>query len=336
MSGHPLHLAAVEVLRKYPCVAASERLVALGNCGGFSGAALWRVENVPQTFCLRAWPVDDRDPGRLRWIHHLMRQALAAGLTFVPEVFLIDQGSSVVEHSGRLWDLTRWLPGEANFQASPSLVRMERACTALAQLHGAWVGTSPRIGPCPAVERRLLIADEWMQRTHSGWQPRSSRSAADTLQPWLERACMVLRGRLDFVSRALAGWADRPLQLQPCLCDIWHAHVLFEGDAVTGLIDFGSVKVDHVAVDLARLLGSLAGDDGRLRDAGLQAYQRLRPLSVEEQALVTVLDQTGAIIALATWLKRLALEGRHFEDSTAIALRLGALIGRIEKWSSTS
>jgi Ser/Thr protein kinase RdoA (MazF antagonist) len=111
---------------------------------------------------------------------------------------------------------------------------------------------------------------------------------------------------------------------------------LFEGEAVTGLIDFGSVKVDHVAVDLARLLGSLAGDDGRLRDAGLQAYQRLRPLSVEEQALVTFLDQTGTIIALATWLKRLALEGRHFEDSTAIALRLGALIERIEKWSSTS
>ena len=102
--------------------------------------------------------------------------------------------------------------------------------------------------------------------------------------------------------------AWRSAVLQPCLCDVWHDHVLFEGDAVTGLVDYGGVKVDNVATDLARLLGSLAGDDPVLRDAGLRAYSRLRPLSLAEEALVPVLDRTGTLLGIANWL-RLAVPG---------------------------
>ena len=69
------------------------------------------------------------------------------------------------------------------------------------------------------------------------------------------------------------------------MCDLWHDHILFTGNAVTGLIDFGSVKEDHVAVDLARLLGSMIGDDAAIWEVGLSAYQRIQPLSAEEAAL---------------------------------------------------
>jgi Ser/Thr protein kinase RdoA (MazF antagonist) len=134
------------------------------------------------------------------------------------------------------------------------------------------------------------------------------------------------------VLKALGPWTDRPVPLQPCLCDIRHDHVLFEGHHLTGFVDFGGVKIDHVAVDLARLLGSLVADDEEQRSAGLRAYARLRPLSGEEQARVAVLDETGTRLGAANWLKWLYREGRHFEDQAAVARRLAALVERIERW----
>jgi Ser/Thr protein kinase RdoA (MazF antagonist) len=134
------------------------------------------------------------------------------------------------------------------------------------------------------------------------------------------------------VPRTLAHWTERTFSLQPCLCDVWHDHVLFHGDEVSGIVDYGGVKVDHVSVDLARLLGSMVGDDMPLASAGLLAYGRVRRLTLEDEALVRVLDRTGTIVALGTWLKWIYRDGRRFDDSTQVARRLSELVQRVEKW----
>jgi Ser/Thr protein kinase RdoA (MazF antagonist) len=141
---------------------------------------------------------------------------------------------------------------------------------------------------------------------------------------------------MDQMPCVLSPWAERPLPLQPCLCDIWHDHVLFDSERVAGLIDYGGVKIDQAAVDLARLLGSMAGDRKELRAAGLYAYGRWRPLSWEEEALVSILDETGTLIGMANWLKWLYRDGRCFEDPAAVARRLAELVERVEGWSAVS
>src|SRR5262249_22550113 len=113
---------------------------------------------------------------------------------------------------------------------------------------------------------------------------------------------------------------------------IWHDHVLFSDDAVTGIVDFGSIKTDHVAVDLARLLGSMAGTDTDLWQAGLRAYARCRPLAAHEEALVAALDRSGAILGAANWLLWLYRDGKQFEDRQAVADRLADLVRRMESW----
>jgi homoserine kinase type II len=122
------------------------------------------------------------------------------------------------------------------------------------------------------------------------------------------------------------------MSLQFCLCDIWHDHVLFDGDKLTGLVDYGGVKIDHVAVDLARLLGSMVEDRADLRTAGLEAYQRIRPLSLQEEELVSVLDETGTLVGLITWLKWLYVDDKQFDDRKAAARRLQMLVRRVESW----
>jgi Ser/Thr protein kinase RdoA (MazF antagonist) len=96
-------------------------------------------------------------------------------------------------------------------------------------------------------------------------------------------------------------------------------------------VDYGSVKVDHVAVDLARLLGSLVEGDAERTAAGLTAYARLRPLTDRDWRLVRLLDETGAVLAAANWLRWLYHDGRRFEDRAAVAERLTRLVRRLER-----
>jgi Ser/Thr protein kinase RdoA (MazF antagonist) len=279
---------------------------------------------------LRAWPPNFLPSDRLVAIHGLMRTARRAGLVFVPAVCSTPAGTTWLEAAGRLWDLTSWLPGRPDFHDQPTRARLEAACTALAQLHAAWSLDVVGRGICPALQRRLAAAREWTALLASGWRPAFSPEYMPPIHPWAERAWNLLPDQIELIPRRLAPWLTRDFVLHPCLCDVWHDHVLFEGSRVTGIVDYGSVKTDHETVDLARLLGSLVPGDQEQWEAGLEAYARLRPLTEEEKILVTVLDETGTCLAAANWLKWLYLERRSFEDQTAVAARLAVFVCRLE------
>jgi homoserine kinase type II len=326
-----LELAARSALAGLACAGPDPQLVHLGNRGGFSGARLWRVEGTGGPFCLRAWPAGAMAPERLDHIHRLMRSAREAGLDFVPDVFVTPEKSTRVARAGRLWDLTRWLPGRADFQDWPTPERLAAACTALARLHHAWADYSPGGAPCPGIQRRLDRSRDWLALLHSGWHPWFSAAGADDVDRLARQAWHLIRDRMGDIPRRLAPWSDLSLTVQPCLCDIWHDHVLFEGDRVTGIVDYGSIKMDHVAVDLARLLGSLARDDTSLRAAGMDAYKHLRSLTSVEEGLVAALDETGVLVGAANWVQWLYRDGRSFEDRTAVAARLAEIVGRLNQ-----
>lgn len=330
MTSHPLDVAAGHVLQQFAL--ATGACIPLGNRGGFSGARLWRVTTAAGDACLRAWPPAGPDRDRLQTIHRLMIRARQAGLDFIPTVFATPLGETILEHSGRLWDLTAWMPGQADFHDRPSSARLEAACTAVACLHRAWASAQPGRGPCPAISRRLQLADTWTALVRSGWRPSLESADRDPVAPWARRAWELVPVHLPHVLQKLAPWANRDWSLQPCLCDVWHDHFLFEGDTLTGLIDYGAMKRDHVAVDLARMLGSLVEDDPQQRRRGLAAYARVRPLLPEEEALVAILDESGTVLAATNWLTWIYHDGRSFEDRTAVAQRLAGIVRRIESW----
>jgi Ser/Thr protein kinase RdoA (MazF antagonist) len=331
MQETPLDRAARTVASRYAVVGPRANIVSLGNRGGFSGARLWSVRTETDAFSLKAWPPGDPSPDRLRWIHHLMRLARNQGLLFVPAVSETRDRSTSVHHASRLWELTTWMPGAADFHADPTAEKLRAACAAVAHLHRVWARVDPLAGPCPAVQRRYKRAREWLEWIKGGWQPRLDQSPAPELPPWTGRAWTLLPAGVHYVLRVLQPWIDRSLPLQPCLCDVWHDHVLFEGDRVTGLIDYGAVKVDHVAVDVARMLGSLIEDDDEGWQCGLAAYRSVRAFSDEEARLARVLDVTGTVLGVANWLQRIG-EMRTEEQQEAVARRLDTLVQRLERW----
>jgi homoserine kinase type II len=120
----------------------------------------------------------------------------------------------------------------------------------------------------------------------------------------------------------LATAVTHDVVLQPCLRDIWSDHVLFVGDRVSGLVDFGALRPESVAGDVARLLGSLAGDDPVLWPAGLVAYEAVRPLSPVERSLVAAFDRSAVVLSGLNWLDWIYRDARDFEEPGAVLVRI--------------
>jgi aminoglycoside phosphotransferase (APT) family kinase protein len=292
--------------------------------GGFSGAAVFAGSFPPADsprLCLKAWPAGAMSPDHLTTIHRWVAQVVRH--PFVPRVHRTTAGRTWAEADGRVWELTTWLPGAADFRDRPTPARLANACKAVAALHAAWRPAAPAFAPFPAVERRLALLRDWRDRP-----ARRGRLDPD-LVAVAARAAAALKSHAADAERRLAPWAGRHVAVQPCLCDVHHDHVLFTGDAVTGVIDYGAMKPDHPAVDLARLLGDLAGDDpGRVR-RGLDAYHTAGGSADVTAELVGLLDRTGTACAAANWLLRLAAGPPA--DPAAVAVRLDRLVRRLER-----
>jgi Ser/Thr protein kinase RdoA (MazF antagonist) len=310
-------IALKDVAPAFPS-AASARWKLLEAAGGFSGARIFRGKAGDRQFCLKAHP-RGTDAARLRTVHQWMTRARSAGLAFVPAVEQTRDHQTVVEAGGRSWELLSWMPGKADFRNDPSDVRLTAAVTALANLHGSWSGLALPAMPCPAVARRRQSLAEW------GQLPRFP--ARDPVRPYAEAAWRLLPTAIPNALAVLAEWARRPVPVQPCAGDLWHDHVLFDGDEISGLIDFAAARVDHVAVDLARLLGSLVPDDAARTEAALRTYQSIRTLPQPE--LVAILDRTGAVVSAANWLRWLYHDGRVYGDPVAVAERMAGIVQRL-------
>jgi homoserine kinase type II len=307
----------------------------LPHGGGFSGASIYRLQVPGAVFCLRGWPPADT-LAQVAFRQQLMRQARDAGLGFVPALVPPGQGSAglpwAVPHSGRLWELAEWLPGQADFWRQPSRPRLEAACQAVAQLHLAWELLAAPAAPCPSVDRRLSLIEPARQLLQESPQ---LHHLPQELRPDAQAGLQLLGAWLEQVPRLLAPWRSRRWPLQPCLCDVWHDHLLFSGNRLTGVVDYGAVKIDHVAVDLARMLGSLIEDDEEAWQAGLKAYREARPMHPDMEELAHVLDRTGTILALAGWLQRLSAATPAPASNEGIRRRLERLVRRMAGWGGS-
>lgn len=337
-----LNLAARRVLDGYPHPYRPHRLCDLGSGGGFSGARLWRVEAAAGLFCLRAMPAAHVNTVRLSGLHDLLLHVRDCGIEQTPVPVCDSEGRTWIRCNHAIWQLEPWLPGTADFHAKPTLRRLQNALSLLARWHRAaatfepepderqWFGCRPA-APSPGISSRL--------HRISKWDDARCDRVRESLRPCAWPAFDEPGARLLALFRQASGSVAAELQLgsqvmipvQPCLLDIWHDHVLFTGDEVTGLIDAHSCRADCVATDLARLLGSLVGDDRAGWDAGLAAYEQIRPLSLAERGLLELFDRSAVLLNGLTWLEWRCLEGRRFEQPEIVVERLQTIVVRLER-----
>jgi hypothetical protein len=314
------------VRQQYSLDAASTEYLAGG--GGFSGGELWRLSFPDdQRLCLRRWAKAHPTQNRLQFIHQAVAHAATDSRIPLAVPLRTNSGRSYFEHSGSFWELTAWLPGVADFSADPNSERLQQAMHAIARFHLATQSLKPQTGIPAGASSRLKLVKE-MRATDADAIHYRLSNLDSPLQMRAARVLAHFRARADEVERQLQA-AQLSFQLQPCLRDLWHDHLLFVGNQLTGIVDYGALNYESVAADLGRLLGSILGDDSSRWTEALEMYSTIRPLSQPEIQLAKLYDQANIVLSPMNWLRWIILEQRQFDDWAAVIQRLDSWISRM-------
>lgn len=330
-----------EVLRQFARRIDLAEIGSIAPFSGFSGAQVWKIATPNHAWALRRWPENALPAARIRGLHRLLAHLRQSELEFVASPLTSDAGETLVVSGEQLWQLESWLPGTADFHADPNRSRLEAALTALALWHRAAATFSPMANErswfgsdsdfSPAVSERLQKLRQLSSASFQAFNREILRASPDELH----RLCGEMSQRIPVlapsITAELTALQVERFALQPCLRDIWHDHLLFSGDQLTGLIDASACRTENVATDLARLVGSLVEDDSAERQFALDVYRRHRPLSLAEEALFTALDRSGVLLSAVTWLEWLFREHRSFPSAEAVLARVRHLHRRVYK-----
>lgn len=129
-------------------------------------------------------------------------------------------------------------------------------------------------------------------------------AAAAEIYPFLTpQDAQLLRSEIEYQ----AGFARQQLPQGVVHADLFRDNVLFDGDAVGGVIDFYFACVDAFVYDVAIAVNDWCSEedaalDVQRADAFLSAYQSIRPFEPPERAQWNVMLRAGA---LRFWVSRL-------------------------------
>jgi len=195
-------------------------------------------------------------------------------------------------------------------------------------------GVEPKTGFSPGVieRRRQVIAlrSGGLHRISAAIAPAAvSSEIASDLEPLAREILFLVSTLISKVEAELRACETIPLTLQPSIRDLRGEHILFEGDRVTGIVDFGSMRVESPVGDVARLLGSLVGDDSPRRQTGLEAYESVRSLGDRERKVLPAFDHSEVLLSAINWLDWLYRQGRQFDTWQAVLSRIRCLTARL-------
>jgi Ser/Thr protein kinase RdoA (MazF antagonist) len=333
-----IHYSLHPVLAVYPANCQPHAVTRVVKSDGFSDSQIWRLETPRGSLCLRKWPLEHPGPIQLRYIHGVLAAVAKAGFTLCPVPVTTTAGDSFVSHDGHFWEIAPWMPGEPavlkGLDDARTRACIDAALTALAQFHRAVAqnatddlrqdrptGILKRLAQLSALQARgLKELSRQIGIRREIWPELADRSA---------NLLHAFRAASPAVMESLLQAAQLEVEIRPCSRDIHRDHVLFEGNRVSGLIDFGAMQPDNPACDVARLLGSMAGDRIDFWEVGLAAFQGVQPLSEAERRLVRVYDKSGVLLSGINWLRWVFVEQRSFENRTTVLARFDEIAARL-------
>ncbi|MFP6611814.1 MAG: phosphotransferase [Pirellulales bacterium] len=319
------------ILAAYPADLRVSEVEFLAGAGGFSGARFWRLKTGSRLLCLRRWPVDC-SAEKLRFIHEVLQHVAREGVSVVPVPIETTSRETIVRGGGHLWELAPWLMGTADYHERPSAARLGAAMRTLAEFHHAaesFPGGSAALRTSPGVISRTDLLTAWQAGDVERLQQAVSSSSVSGLATVARDIIELFQPRAADLYDDLRAAASLRVRLQPCIRDIWDQHVLFEGDRVAGIVDFGAMRIDNVATDIQRLLGSMAGNVRDAWERGIKAYSAARELADDERRLIATLDRSTLLLSGMNWLRWLFLENRQFDDFAAVIARLCTIRNRL-------
>ena len=333
------------VLSEYPEDYRIGKIYPLFHFASLSNAEYWLVEAEAGNFCLRGQSQETLSVNHLQYIQAVLWHAIYEGFDLVPLPLETRQRKGIVEYAGWLWELLPWLEGHKidSFDKVDS-TQIVSAMLTLAQFHEV-TSTFPLpnepLGLSPTIQKHQARWKSWVGNEIHELANRirtRQRETSDLQETELIRESLLLLDHfLMFGGDAMAMFARGgrlSVPIQPIIGNVNRRHLLFDEGGLCGMIDFKELGADSVSLDIASLLGSLAGNDPKLWNYGLKAYRSIRPLSDEELYLMIVFDFAEMILSGLEWLDLLFLKRREFrpEQKQAILERLRWQSARLNQY----
>ncbi|MCL2306142.1 MAG: phosphotransferase [Planctomycetaceae bacterium] len=333
------------VLSEYPKNYRTGKVYPLFHLPGLSDAEYWMVEATAGNFFLRGQSQETLSLNRLQYIQAVLWHAVYEGFDLVPLPLETRKHKGIVECNGRLWELLPWLEGQKidSFEKVDS-TQIVSAMLTLAQFHEV-TSTFPLpnepLGISPAVQRHFGRWKSWVSGDIHELINRirvRQRETSDFQEGELLRESLVLLDHFQMFGGDAMMMFTRggrlSVPIQPVIGNVNRRHLLFDEDGLSGIIDFKELGADSVSLDIASLLGSLAGNDPKLWSYGLKAYRSIRPLRDEELYLMIAFDFAEMVLAGLEWLDLLFLKQREFrpEQKQAILERLRWQTARLNRY----
>ncbi len=217
---------------------------------------------------------------------HLMKHLAQRGIT-VPEPHADAQGSLVHTLRGKPAAVVNRLLGQHHL--APDVAHCASVGAMLARMHLAGLDF--------ALHQPNLRGLAWWQDTAQLVTPHLAPTQRE-----------MLASELAFQVQLAASPACAALPRGPIHADLFRDNVMFDGDRLTGFVDFYFAGVDTFMFDIAVCLNDWCSDaeTGRLNEGLAQsfvsAYDAVRPLRGDELRLLAAMMRASA---LRFWLSRL-------------------------------
>ena len=311
------------VIQRYELGQISQ-LTPLGNAGGFSGAQFWKIHSDRGELCVRRWPQETRI--NLLEIHRVLQLAHTASVPVALPIACKNGKTLVYDPMRYAWEVSPWMPGIGDFNENPSNERLDQATYHLSMFHRN-TRTQELHAPSQSLQERyqqLLAAPRKIEAVQSNLHqsPTSLRQLARDLIPLIQQNVIQIQPQLENYSQMR--WL-----LGPVIRDIHHDHLLFQDKQLSGIVDFGSMRIDTRCLDIARMIGSLKIDHSTPWEHGLSNYMAHEPLNTLEQELIETLHRCNLTLGSLNWLNWILVEERQFEDWSAIEKRLAGFADQL-------
>ena len=302
-------------------------VVPLGNAHGFSGSLIFKVDGQSQSYCLKRWP-ESTPVEKLRWIHRVLIFVVANGCAEVVTPLSTQAGETYFQSPHGIWELTKWATGEPNYLAQPDDSKLNAAIDFLARFHQAAARFFFNFEPSENVGMASQRLDSFQTIASAATQ--SDWSVIDLPRERLRLFVEKGRGVANQLKDSLKVFRTQQLPIHPVIRDIRSEHLFYENDRLVAVIDFGAMRTDSVACDLARLLGDCCQGRAQCLEAGLDHYHAIRPLSQIERNLASLLYQTSIVVGLINWIDWLMVQQRQFDNPDRVRLRINSLLNQFE------
>src|SRR5262249_21238363 len=146
-------------------------------------------------------------------------------------------GRTLLVNDGRIWELSPWMPGTADLSRPPPLARLRSGFAALAAFHQS-LAHHRAAGTSPGLVRRAQEINSLIRGGFTSLDRAVSHRETDSRAPVARRWLTLAQNFAPAIALPLTATISSTMALQPCLRDVRPQHLLFDGDRLTGLVDF--------------------------------------------------------------------------------------------------